>query len=71
MRKPQPAHDARLGDEVPLKRFVQVNKRHVELRQDNHTPEHQTIKIDLAKDILHIDGVTVGALIGRLASAGD
>ena len=36
---------------------------------DSHNPEHQPIMIDLAKHILHIDGVAVGALIGRLGSA--
>ena len=60
---------ARFGDEVTLKRFVQLDGRHVELRPDSHNPEQQTIAIDLAKHILHIDGVAVGALIGRLGSA--
>ena len=59
---------ARFGDEVTLKRFVRLDKRRVELRPDSHNPEHQPIKIDLAKHILHIDGVAVGALIGRLGS---
>ena len=57
---------ARFGDEVTLKRFVRVNKRHVELRPESHNPVHEPIEIDLAKHILHIDGVAVGALIGRL-----
>ena len=57
---------ARFGDEVTLKRFVRVDERHVELRPDSHNPEHGPIEIDLAKHILHIDGVAVGALIGRL-----
>ena len=61
---------ARFGDEVTPKRFVRVDKRHVELCPDSHNPEHQPIKIDLAKHIQHIDGVAVGALIGRLGSAG-
>ena len=30
--------------------------------------EHEPRRIDLAKHILHIDGVAVGALIGRLGS---
>ena len=59
---------ARLGDEVTLKRFVRFDERHVELRPDSHNPEHRPIKIDLATHILHIDGVPVGALIGRLGS---
>ena len=57
---------ARFGDEVTLKRFVRVNKRHVELRPESHNPVHEPIEIDLAKHILHIDGVAVGALIGKL-----
>ena len=59
---------ARFGDEVTLKRFVRLDARRVELRPDSHNPEHQPIEIDLAKHILHIDGVAVGALIGRLGS---
>ena len=62
---------ARLGDEVTLKRFVRVDKRHMELRPDSHNPEHQPIRLDLARHILHIDGVVVGALIGRPGSARD
>ena len=60
---------ARIGDEVTLKRFVRLDTRHVELRPDSHNPEHQPIAIDLAKHIMHSDGVAVGALIGRLGSA--
>ena len=60
---------ARFGDEVTLKRFVRLDARHVEFRPDSHNPEHEPIRIDLAKHILHIDGVAVGALIGRLGSA--
>ena len=62
---------ARFGDEVTLKRFVRLDARHVELRPDSHNPEHEPIAIDLAKHILHVDGVAVGALIGRLGSARD
>ena len=61
---------ARLGDEVTLKRFMRVDKRHVERRPDSHNPEHQPIRLDLARHTLHIDGVAGGALIGRLGSAG-
>ena len=60
---------ARFGDEVTLKRFVRLDACHVEFRPDSHNPEHEPIRIDLAKHILHIDGVAVGALIGRLGSA--
>ena len=41
----------------------------MELRPDNHNPEHVSIAIDLAKHTLHIDGVAAGALIGRLGNA--
>ena len=57
---------ARFGDEVTLKRYVRIDKRRVELQPESHNPVHQTIHIDLAKHILHIDGVAVGALIGKL-----
>ena len=57
---------ARFGDEVTLKRLVRRNKRRIELQPDSHNPAHEAIHIDLAKHILHIDGVAVGALIGHL-----
>ena len=59
---------ARFGDEVTLKRFIRHDKRHVELRPESHNPEHEPMEIDLAKHILHIDGVAVGALIGGLGA---
>ena len=59
---------ARFGDEVTLKRFLRIDRRHVELRPESHNPEHKPIRIDLAKHILHIDGVAVGALIGTLGA---
>ena len=59
---------ARFGDEVTLKRFVRTDDRHVELRPDSHNPMHEPFKVDLAKHILHIDGVAVGALIGGLGT---
>ena len=62
--------EAKNGDAVALKRFVQLDEHHVELRPDSHGPQHEPIRIDLARHILHIDGVAVGALIGRLDSAG-
>ena len=57
---------ARFGDEVTLKRFVRIDERHVELRPESHNPTHQVMKLDLAKHILQIEGVAVGALIGQL-----
>ena len=57
---------ARFGDEVTLKRFVRLDERHVELRPESHNPAHEVMKLDLAKHILEIDGIAVGALIGRL-----
>ena len=57
---------ARFGDEVTLKRFVRIDERHVELRPESHNPAHEVMKLDLAKHILDIDGVAVGALIGQI-----
>ena len=51
---------ARFGDEVTLKQFQRLDERHIELRPHSTNPEHQTMHIDLAKHILHIDGVVVG-----------
>ena len=62
---------ARFGDEVTLKRFVRIDDRHVELRPESHNPAHQVMKLDLAKHILQIEGVAVGALIGELRDARD
>ena len=60
---------ARFGDEVTLKRFVRLDAHHVQLRPDSHNAKQKPIRIDLAKHILDIDGVAVGALIGRLGNA--
>ena len=57
---------ARFGDEVTLKRFVRIDERRVELRPESHNPAHEVMKLDLAKHILDIDGVAVGALIGQI-----
>ena len=57
---------ARFGDEVTLKRFVRLDDRHVELRPESTNPVHDVMELDLAKHILDIDGVAVGALIGEL-----
>ena len=57
---------ARFGDEVTLKRFVRIDARHVELRPESTNRAHKVMKLDLAKHILDIDGVAVGALIGEL-----
>ena len=62
---------ARFGDEVTLKRFVRVDNRHIELRPESHNPDHVPMKIDLAKHILDIDGVAVGALIAGLHPPAD
>ena len=61
---------ARFGDEVTLKRFVRIDERHVELRPERHNPVHRVMKLDLAKHILQIEGIAVGALIGELRDAG-
>lgn len=62
---------ARFGDEVTLKRFVRIDERHVELRLESDNPAHKVMKLDLAKHILHIEGVAVGALIGKLRNPGN
>ena len=51
---------ARFGDEVTLKRFQRVDARYVELHPESHNPEHQVMHMDLAKHIIHVDGVVVG-----------
>ena len=60
---------ARFGDEVTLKRFVRIDERHVELRPESYNPAHEVMKLDLAKHILEIEGVAVGALIKDLRDA--
>ena len=57
---------ARFGDEVTLKRFVRIDERRVELRPESRNPAHKTLELDLAKHILDVDGVVVGALITGL-----
>lgn len=57
---------ARFGDEVTLRRFIQIDDRHVELRPESNNPAHKVLKLDLAKHILDIDGVVVGALVRQL-----
>ena len=57
---------ARFGDEVTLKRYVRIDARPTELRPESRNRKHKTRRVDLAKHILHIDGVAVGALIGHL-----
>ena len=56
----------RFGDEVMVKRFFRIDERHVELRPESHNPAHQVMRLDLAKHILDIDGVVVGALVTGL-----
>ena len=57
---------ARFGDEVTMKRFVQRDDRHVELRPESSNPAHTTLELDLAKHLLQIEGVVVGAVIRGL-----
>ena len=57
---------ARFGDEVTLKRLVRIDERHIELRPESHNKAHKVMKLDLAKHIVAIDGVVVGALIAEL-----
>ena len=46
-----------------------LDERHVELRPESYNPAHKVKKLDLAKHILHIEGVAVGALIADLRDA--
>ena len=57
---------ARFGDEVTVKRYVRIDERHVELRPESHNAAHEVMKLDLAKHILQIEGIVVGALIRGL-----
>ena len=57
---------ARFGDEVTVKRYVQIDERHVELRPESHNAAHEVMKLDLAMHILQIEGTVVGALIRGL-----
>lgn len=57
---------ARFGDEVTIKRFVQLDERNVELRPESHNTAHKVMKLDLAMHILQIEGIVVGALIRGL-----
>ena len=61
---------ARFGDEVTLKRFVRIDERHIELHPESYNEAHEVLKIDLAKHIIEIDGVVVGALVGELRDPG-
>ena len=56
---------ARLGDAVTLERFVRLSERRVERRPESTNPAHRTLALVLEATALHIDGVAVGALIGR------
>ena len=71
VRKTQEARNgqlvvARFGDEVTVKRFFRLDERQVELRPESRNAAHKVLKLDLAKHILDIDGVIVGALITGL-----
>ena len=57
---------ARFGDEVVVKRLVRLDERHIELRPESRNTAHKTMRFDLAKHIVEIDGVVVGALITGL-----
>ena len=55
---------ARLGNEVTLKRYRRLDRRHVLLEPVSDNPAHEPIPVDLAEEDLQIDGVVVGTLIG-------
>lgn len=54
---------ARFGDEVTLKRLMRIDDRHIELRPESYNTAHEVMRLDLAKHIVEIDGVVVGAVI--------
>ena len=54
---------------MTLKRFVRIDERHVELHPESYNAAHKVEKLDLAKHILEIDGIVVGALIAELRDA--
>ena len=60
---------ARFGDEVTLKRLMRIDERHIELRPESDNPAHEVMELDLAKHIVQIEGIVVGALIGRPQSS--
>ena len=62
---------ARFGDEVTLNRYVKLDERRVELRPESDNPDHEVMKLDLAKHRLEIDGVAGGAMITRLRKLRD
>ena len=57
---------ARFGDEVTVKRYIQLDERHVELRPESQNTAHEVMRLDLAMHILQIEGTVVGALIRGL-----
>ena len=57
---------ARFGDDVTVKRFVRIDERRVELRPESTNATHEALELDLAKHVLDIDGIVVGALIKNL-----
>ena len=61
-----PIYTRRRGD---AEGFARIDERHVELRPESHNPAHEVMKLNVAKHILHIEGVAVGALIGELLDA--
>ena len=54
----------RLGDEVTLKQFTPIDKRHVELPPE-YNPAHKVAKLDPAKQIRQIEGLLIGAATKR------
>ena len=54
---------ARFGDEVTLKRLWRINERDIELRPESYNTAHEAMRLDLAKHIVDIDGIVVGAVI--------
>ena len=57
---------ARLDNEVTLKRLVRPHAHEVELRPERHNHVHCVKRINLVRTVLDIDGLVVGALLGRM-----
>ena len=57
---------ARLDDEVTLKRFIREDERTVRLEPESTNKRHKPMRIDLQREGFEVDGVYVGALIGKV-----
>ena len=61
---------ARIGEEVPLKRYERIGPHTVEFQPASTNPEHQPIRVDARTEDVAIVGIVVGAIIGTRRAAG-